>query len=210
MLRAAHQVVPFHRLVLQQEAPVRRSTLGFQARPVGIGQPQRGTVVDRRQATAQQALALERQFLGGLVAGIEAPRPLQPLDRRRVAVQPVGLPGEAVPFKAQPAQVALDPGGVVGRRPLQVGIVETQQETASWLRANSQLTSARRMFPTWSWPVGLGAKRTATLMDPFGLPEHGAARIAHRGPVRNGGNPVLPAYSTSTLSFILGWMPQNT
>src|SRR5437773_10336260 len=30
-------------------------------------------------------------------------------------------------------------------------------------RAKSQLNSAVRAFPTWTWPVGLGANRTRTL-----------------------------------------------
>ena len=30
----------------------------------------------------------------------------------------------------------------------------------SWPRASSQLKSAVRALPTWSWPVGLGANRT--------------------------------------------------
>src|SRR2546428_12491325 len=31
-----------------------------------------------------------------------------------------------------------------------------------WCRAKSQLNSAVRAFPTWTYPVGLGAKRTRT------------------------------------------------
>ena len=164
VLMTAHQIVPFNGIVPQQEPPVRFAPLRLQARPVVVGQLQRGAIVDRRQAAPQQALALQRQLFRRLVAGIKPAIALQRFLRQFVAVEPVGLAGEAVPVKAEPAQIPLDPGGELRRRTFQIGIVQAQQEAAVLERANSQLISARRMLPTWSIPVGLGAKRTATLM----------------------------------------------
>ncbi len=71
MLGAAHQVDPGDGLALEQEAPVRPAALALEAGALGRRQRQRGPVIDRRLAALQLALALQRQLLRGLVAGIE-------------------------------------------------------------------------------------------------------------------------------------------
>src|SRR3546814_9198391 len=61
MLRAADQVVPFDRgIVIEPETPVRLDALGLEARAIGIAQPQRRAIVDRRQPAPKLDLALER------------------------------------------------------------------------------------------------------------------------------------------------------
>ena len=49
-------------------------------------------------------------------------------------------------------------------RALGIGIVDAQQELPPLARANSALWSAVRILPTWSRPVGDGAKRVVTVM----------------------------------------------
>ena len=164
VLMTAHQIVPFDRIMPQQETPVRFAALRLQARAVVVGQLQRGAIVDRRQAASQQALALQGQLFRRLVAGIKSAIALERFLRQFVAVKPVGLAGEAVPIQAEPLRSRSIPAAnsaversrsVSSRRSRKLPFCE---------RANSQLISARRMLPTWSIPVGLGAKRTATLM----------------------------------------------
>ena len=69
VLVPAHQVIPAHLLGGELEAPVRLAAFVLQAQAVGIAELERGAVVDRRPALRQQALALEHQLLGRLVAG---------------------------------------------------------------------------------------------------------------------------------------------
>jgi ribosomal protein L32E len=40
-----------------------------------------------------------------------------------------------------------------------------RRKTPAFLRAKSQLKRAVRAPPTWRYPVGLGAKRTRTVME---------------------------------------------
>src|SRR3546814_12234630 len=55
------------------ETPVRLDALGLEARAIGIAQPQRRAIVDRRQPAPKLDLALEVQFLRGLICRIDAP-----------------------------------------------------------------------------------------------------------------------------------------
>ena len=71
MLGPAHQVVPAHLAGLELEAPVWPAAFAFEFLARGLVEPERGAVVDRRLALAEQALALELELLGRLVAGIE-------------------------------------------------------------------------------------------------------------------------------------------
>src|SRR3546814_12066422 len=73
---------------LQEEAPVGAASLRLQACLLRRAEPQGRTVVDRRQPLGQLALALERQLLRRLVAGIEPPLRIQPLDRGGMARAP--------------------------------------------------------------------------------------------------------------------------
>ena len=122
---------------------MRFAPLRLQARPVVVGQLQRGAIVDRRQPAPQQALALQGQLFRRLVAGIKPAIALQHFLRQVVAVEPVGLAGEAVPIQAEPAQIPLDPGGELRRRTFQIGIVQAQQETAV-LRTGEQPVDQRQ------------------------------------------------------------------
>ena len=131
VLGAAHQVVPAHFLGGELEAPVRPAAFAFEPRAVGIAELERGAVVDRRAALREQALALELQLLGRLVAGIEPADRDQPVAGGVVVRQPVGLPLLARPIEAQPGKVALDRRFVLGLAALPVGVVEAQDEGAA-------------------------------------------------------------------------------
>ena len=139
MLRPAHQVVPAHFLGDELEPPVRPAALAFQPRPVGVGELQRRAVVDRRPALGEQTLALELELLRRLVAGIEPAGGDQRVARRVVVRQPVRLLLVARPIEAEPLEIALDRGLVLGLAARPVGVVEPQDEAfrhAAWRTAS--------------------------------------------------------------------------
>src|SRR3546814_16499256 len=97
MVRAADQVVPFERgIVVEPETPVRLDALGLEARAIGIAQPQRRAIVDRRQPAPKLDLALAVHFLRGLICRIDAPAGAQGLEPRLVQSKTTRLPFLAV------------------------------------------------------------------------------------------------------------------
>ncbi len=111
MLAAADQIVPFdRRVMIEPEAPVRPPPLRLEPRPLGVAQRQRGAVVDRRPAAAEQDLALELELLRGLIGRIGAAGLAQPRERRLVAAEPRptgGAPRPASrPSQARSARIA--------------------------------------------------------------------------------------------------------
>ena len=128
---AAGQILPGYPLALQLEAPVRAAALGLQLRLVRVGQLQRGSVIDGRKAARQLHLAAAVQFVGRLVAGVQAARGLQPRGGLLIAVEALGLVVAFVPGQAEPLQVRLDAALEFLRRTLQVGVVDAQHEGAA-------------------------------------------------------------------------------
>lgn len=58
--RPAHEIVPGDDAMIEQEAPVRAPPLRLQRSALGVGQPQRRAIVDRRQAARDLAHAAAR------------------------------------------------------------------------------------------------------------------------------------------------------
>ena len=85
MTLAAHHVVPPHGRRLEAKAPVRLAAVSLERRALGVGQAQRGAVIDRRTAERLLALAPPVEFFGRLVGGIEPARALSSPPRRRRA-----------------------------------------------------------------------------------------------------------------------------
>ena len=121
-------------------------------------------LIDRRQAAPEQHLAAEVELLGRFVAGIDPPRRLEPLELALVEGEALRLADGGVGREAEPGQVGVDRLDERLARALGVGIVDPQQEApAIGACANSALWSAVRMLPTWSRPVGDGAKRVVMI-----------------------------------------------
>ena len=115
-------------LGVELEAPVRLAALRFERGAVGVGELERGAVVDRRLAERLLALAPPVELFGRLVGGIEPARPLQRLGRRFVERHPLRLAAFQVGDDSEPGEVGLDRIGVFAPRPLEVGVVEAQDE----------------------------------------------------------------------------------
>ena len=120
-----------HHARVELEAPVRLAALGFERGALGVGQLERGAIVDRRTAERLLALAPAVELLGRLVGGIEPARALQRLGRRFVKRHPLRLAAFQVGDDSEPGEVGLDRVGVFAPRPLEVGVVEAQDEAAA-------------------------------------------------------------------------------
>ena len=129
MAVAAHQIGPGDRARLQLEAPMGLAPLRHHGLPVGVGEGEGGAVIDGGQAPADLALAAPVELLWGFETGIEAPHLLQPLGRRRIMGESVGLAHDEVRNRPQPGQIHLDGVGIFGLGALDVRIVEAQDET---------------------------------------------------------------------------------
>jgi hypothetical protein len=77
------------------------------------------------------ALAAALQLIRRFVAGIEPARGFQRLDRRRISGEALRLARLDVPIEPQPAQIFANAFDILLTRPLKIGIVETQQESAA-------------------------------------------------------------------------------
>ena len=109
MLGAADQIVPYdRRRMVELEPPVRPPPLRLEPGAVLVGQGERGAVVDRRLAPAEQHLALELELLRGLVGGIGAPGRREPRQRRLVAAEPRRLAMLLVGGEAEPGEIVAD------------------------------------------------------------------------------------------------------
>ena len=108
MLLAAHEIVPHHVAGLEQEAPMGLATLRLELGPIGLGELQRGAVIDRRPPARELALALELQLLLRLVGRIEPAARLQLLDRVGVEREALGLLDLAVPGEPEPGEILAD------------------------------------------------------------------------------------------------------
>ena len=134
MLGAADPVGPFDwRRAVQQKAPVRALARRLAGSMIGFGERQRGAVIDRRQAPAEQDLALQFQFLRGLVAAIDPSGGDQLLELGLVKIEPGRLALFPVPIEAQPFEIGLDRGDMLLAAAFQVGIVDPQQEPPAGL-----------------------------------------------------------------------------
>ena len=107
---------------------MRLAALSLERGALGVGQLERGAIVDRRAAERLLALAPAVELLGRLVGGIEPARPLQRLGRRFVKRHPFRLAAFQVGDDSEPGEVGLDRVGVFAPRPLEVGVVEAQDE----------------------------------------------------------------------------------
>jgi hypothetical protein len=179
-LRTAHDVVPvdfgalrLHRVVgevRQEEAPVRSAARSLQFRSFGICQLQCLAAINRRQATRQAKATAPLQLLGCFVAGIEQPRPLQPLHCCVVERDAPGLILDRVGRDAEPGEVLQCCIGIFLPRACHVGIVEALHEAAAVLQrkqpveqssarvADVQIAGRRRREADgdWHWRVSPG------------------------------------------------------
>ncbi len=85
---AQDAIEPFDTLMIQPEPPHPGPALGAQSIALGLGQIQRGAVIDRRFAHVQLFLALEIQFHRRLERLVKPLAGAQFIRRRRIAVQP--------------------------------------------------------------------------------------------------------------------------
>ena len=119
--------------MVEPETPVRRDAFGLLGGALRIRQRQRGAVVDRRQPAAQLDLALEIEFLRGLVRGIDAPVGAQFLERRFVGGEAQRLALLTVRFQTQPRKVGADRIDIFLAAALRIGVVDAQDESAAGL-----------------------------------------------------------------------------
>ena len=134
MLGPADQVGPFdHRVVVELEAPVRLHAVRFQSRARGVGQRQRGAIIDGWQPAPQQDLALQLQFLRRFIGGIDAPRGDQIGESRFIDREARRLAFLAIGRHPQPVEIAADRLDEPLLASLGIGIVDAQHETAAVL-----------------------------------------------------------------------------
>ena len=124
----AHEVVPHGLGGIEPEAVVGHAAFGLEPGTCRGIEREARTVVDRGQAQRLLCLTFGGELVGRLKAGIDAPGGVQPLERRRVAVQALGLADLVVPGEAEPGEVVFDGGGKAFLRTLRVGVVEAQQK----------------------------------------------------------------------------------
>jgi len=128
-LGTADQIVPLDRGgMIEPETPVRADALGFEARTIGIGERERGAIIDRRQAAAEQDLALEIELLLGLIGRIDAACGGQLGETAFVEIETLRLARLAIGDEAEPGKVVADREHMLFARALAVGVVDPQQE----------------------------------------------------------------------------------
>src|SRR5690606_13875405 len=112
----------------QPEAPVRAAAFAFELRAVLIGQLQRRTVINRRQAASELDLAANLQFFGGLIAGVHPACGAQLLERRFIGAEAGGLAFLAVDLDAEPCEIAADAVRIFLAAAGLIRIVQPQEE----------------------------------------------------------------------------------
>ena len=131
-----------------------------------------GAVIFRRAAGGEIATAIVLEFLRRAEAVVGVAAGEQLVGVRRIEMQPLGLPIRARRCRRRPVPRPTRARASAGRRGCspRTALVDRSASVSSmrrmnvpsWPRASSQLKSAVRALPTWSCPVGLGAKRTLT------------------------------------------------
>src|SRR5690349_10444070 len=107
MLLPTVQIVPFGRgIMIEPESPLRSPSLPLQPGPFPLAQLRRAAIVDRRLAPAELDLALEVEFLRGLIDGIDAAGGAQLLERRVVTVEARALAVLLVMIEPEPREIA--------------------------------------------------------------------------------------------------------
>ena len=118
--------------------------------PVGLvfgylrmGELQRLATIDRRQPARAADLAPEVEFLRRLVAGVEQPCPLQPVDGVVIDLESPRLVLGGVLEDAEPMQVVEDRVGIFLPGPRDIGVVEALDEAAAVLGGEQPVEQRR-------------------------------------------------------------------
>ena len=96
-------------------------------------------LIDRRQPAPEQDLAAKIELLGRLVAGIDPPGGLEPLELALVEVEPLRLAHDPVGLEAEPVEIVADRVVELGRRALAVGVVDAEDERAAVLPREQEI-----------------------------------------------------------------------
>jgi hypothetical protein len=101
---------------------------GFQLRAIRFGQLERRPVIDRGHAARELPLASAIQLVRRVIGRIEPAGRLQPADGFGINIEALRLASFLVPIQPQPAHILADAFDIFLARPLQVGVVEAQNE----------------------------------------------------------------------------------
>ena len=112
------EVGPFDRAVVREPEPPMGGDIGGRRRVIGLA------FVDRGEASPEQHLAAEIEFLGRFVAGIDPPGGAQPRELAIVQREAVGLAEDGAGDQPEPRQIVLDRSVERGGRSFAVGIVD--------------------------------------------------------------------------------------
>ena len=125
------QIVPHDRRgMIELEAPVRLDASGFEARPLGVAQRERGAVVDRRQPAPGGDLAFEVELLRGFVRRVDAAGVAQRRKARLIERKARRLPLLARNRQPEPGEIGTDRIDKARFAALGIGIVDPQPELA--------------------------------------------------------------------------------
>ena len=122
---------------------MRPAPVGLVFGDLRVGKLQRLAAVDGRQPARAADLAPEVELLRRLVAGVEQPCPLQPVDGFVVDLESPRLIFGGVLEDAEPMQVVEDRVGILLPGPRDVGIVEALDESAAVLRGEQPVEQRR-------------------------------------------------------------------
>ena len=137
--------------MVEPEAPVGRMALRH--RRIG-----RFPLIHRRQPAPEQDLAPDLQLLGGLVAGIDSPGALEPLELALVEVEPLRLPDHLVGIEPQPCEIVANRLVELGGRPLAVGVVDPEDEPPAVLPREQEVVQRRPDVPDVQPPGRRGSE----------------------------------------------------
>src|SRR5690606_1890951 len=128
---ALYEIGEIDRAAIEPETPMGPAAFGFEPCPVRVGEAERGAVVDRRLAQRAGALALAVEFVGGLVAGLEAAGGDEAVAGGVREGEAGGLADFEVRRNAQPCEIGFDALGEFFRRARGVGVIEPEDELAA-------------------------------------------------------------------------------